>query len=153
MAVIWARFILGLTILGSVSAQARLGDQLSASALNQQKSNSLAHVRAASSGSNVTIVPHIESTYTLNEYLDQNGFVFAVTWRGFVKPDLSDTLGSYYAGYQKIDDLRERAFSRAPVKTETSDIVVLSEGHPRDWQGHAYVVSRVPSDFNLGSLK
>ena len=91
--------------------------------------------------------------YTLKEYVDQQGFVFAVTWRGMLKPELSEVFGSYFSDFAAINDNLPRAYARAPVQVQTKDIISISEGHPRDWRGRAYVLSRVPSGFNLEDLQ
>jgi hypothetical protein len=90
---------------------------------------------------------------TIREYVDNNGLVFAVSWRGIRRPDLSVLLGPYFPEYQNIDARRGRMITREPVSIQTSKIVVRKGGHMRNIKGLAIISDQLPSGVSEEDLK
>jgi hypothetical protein len=91
---------------------------------------------------------------TVKEYVAADGLVFAVTWRGMSRPDLSVLLGSYFTEYQDAasEQIEGRAV-RGPLAVQSSSVVVHHHGHMRDIQGEAYIPDRVPAGVRVEDLK
>lgn len=90
---------------------------------------------------------------TIREYVDSNGTVFAVSWQGIKRPDLSVLLGSFYEEYNNIDARRARMVTRQPVSIQTSKIAVRKGGHMRNITGVAVISDQLPSGVTMEDLK
>lgn len=90
---------------------------------------------------------------TVSEYVDDNGVVFALTWRGLSFPDLSQLLGSYYGNYQQEKARVGRAHGVRVENIETAQLVVRRSGHMRDLHGQAYDARLFPQGFQVGDLQ
>lgn len=90
---------------------------------------------------------------TIREYVDNNGNVFAVSWQGIKRPDLSVLLGSFYEEYNNIDSRRARMITRQPVSIQTSRIMVRKGGHMRNITGIAVISDQIPSGVKVEELK
>ncbi len=90
----------------------------------------------------------------IKEYLNADGLVFAITWKGHVHPDLSTLLGTYYSDCQKEAKRRRHARrGQGPENIQTSRIRMHRSGHMRSIVGRAICPSLVPKNFDLGSLR
>jgi hypothetical protein len=89
----------------------------------------------------------------LREYVTPEGVVFAVTWRGFGNPDLSQLLGSYYSDYRAAKSHKKRSKGRQFEKVETPQLIVRRAGHMRDLHGQAYDVRLFPKGFTAEDLQ
>ena len=94
----------------------------------------------------------LPSGTVLREYVSPDGKVFAVTWKGAVPPDLTQTLGVYYAQFKAAATATPRA-SHHNVQVRQDDLVVITGGHMRAWTGKAYAQSLLPPNFSLDDIK
>lgn len=87
------------------------------------------------------------------EFADANGQVFAVSWRSPTMPDLSALLGAHRASLDKAQR-PQPGMGRAPrqINARDGDCVLVSTGRLRAYQGHAYLASQLPADFDLKDL-
>ncbi len=92
------------------------------------------------------------STTVVKEYTNANGVVFAVSWRGPKRPDLSVLFGSYYAEYETADAQIKKGPGRQSVIVKTSKMVVSRGGHMRDIHGKAFIPELVPSGVRVEDL-
>jgi len=87
----------------------------------------------------------------VREYVSAEGKVFAVTWSGMSRPDLQQTLGTYFEQY--------RAAAAAPhaghhhLTIHQPDFVLSSSGHMRAWRGKAYVPALLPPNFSVDDIR
>lgn len=142
----------------SFSAFATLGQP--ASSINQDKESTHAtelkqvNVAASITSSN-TAIP---TNYTVQqltepagqivyEYINTNGIVFAVSWSGAIKPDLSTLLGQYFSELSQTKSL-----SHTVHQVSTSNVVISSTGRMRAFKGFAYVPSLTPLGFTFPNL-
>jgi hypothetical protein len=106
--------------------------------------------------------PAADQKYRIQEY-EQNGnavkefatpagVVFAVSWRGILKPDLIALFGSYYAEYKSALDDVPKQYGIKSISMKTSKIVIRRGGRMRDQRGFAYVPSLVPEGVNVEAL-
>lgn len=88
---------------------------------------------------------------TLREYRALDGIVFAVTWNGPSKPDLSQVLGAYFPGY--LEAAKANGSGHNHLAATRADLVVLSSGHMRAFSGRAYLASAVPAGVSLDEIR
>jgi Protein of unknown function (DUF2844) len=88
----------------------------------------------------------------VHEYSTRQGQVFAVTWQGPFKPDLRQLLGGYFAAFQSATS-QPRAGSHRAFALSRPDLVVVSTGHMRAFQGFAYIPALVPGGVSVQQLQ
>ena len=94
----------------------------------------------------------LPSGTVVHEFISAGGKVFAVSWRGVAIPDLSQTLGTYFAEYKAAATATPHA-SHHNLTVQQPDLVVRTGGHMRNWYGQAYVLSLLPPNFSLDEIK
>ena len=94
----------------------------------------------------------LPSGTVVNEYVSAEGKVFAVTWKGASVPDLSQTLGLYFEEYKAAASSTPHA-GHHHLTVQQPDLVVVTGGHMRAWNGKAYVPSLLPPNFSLDDIK
>jgi hypothetical protein len=94
----------------------------------------------------------LPSGTVVHEFVSSEGKVLAVSWKGMAVPDLSQTLGTYFAEYKAAATATPHA-SHHNLTVQQSDLVVRTGGHMRNWYGQAYVVSLLPPNFSLDDIK
>lgn len=131
--------------LFSLSAFATLGQP--ASTVTQDKQAVHATVmKQANVSTNGYTIQQLSNNANQNvyEYINPQGIVFAVSWSGPVKPDLSTLLGSYF------DQMAQaKSQSRTHKEIATSDVVISSSGRMRSFKGYAYVPGLTPAGFSF----
>ncbi|MGF6768991.1 hypothetical protein P3T18_001461 [Paraburkholderia sp. GAS199] len=88
---------------------------------------------------------------TVHEYVLRNNVVFAVTWQGPVRPDMSVLLGSYLPNFVSAGQARARG--TGPMVEHTGEFHVESAGHPGHFFGKAYVPRLVPVNVHIDELQ
>lgn len=78
----------------------------------------------------------------IREYVNPQGKVFGVSWKGPVMPDLSQLLGSSFAEFK--NSVHSKAGRRRIAAVHNGDLVVESSGHVRAFYGRAYLNSMLP---------
>jgi hypothetical protein len=86
------------------------------------------------------------SIWTLQEYVDSQGKVFAVSWRGRGVPDLETLLGRYFPEYQSglAERRKNPSLRRAPIQLKTDHLVIETGGKHRDLWGRIYLPAFIP---------
>lgn len=88
----------------------------------------------------------------LRAYVDGNGRVFGLAWRGAGAPDLAQLLGTRFAAYrQALARLSPRR--RGPVAVEVDGLVVQLSGHARDLRGRAWLADAVPARLTAAVIQ
>lgn len=135
----------------SSSAWAALGDREAVINSDVAKLKSASHSTEKKA---LYTVHEIETPIAkIREFVDKNGLVFAVSWRGIRRPDLSVLLGSYFEEYNNIDARRPRMTTRQPVNIQTSKIMVKKGGHMRDIKGIAVINDQLPAGVTVEELQ
>ena len=90
----------------------------------------------------------------VREFTNANGTVFAVTWSGPGKPDLSTLLGRYFSTFQanSVATARQMHSLRHPPMIAQSDLQIQVGGHMGWFHGVAFVPSLAPAGFSVGDL-
>jgi hypothetical protein len=90
----------------------------------------------------------------VHEFTNADGKVFAVTWSGPGKPDLSTLLGPYFSTFQanSIATARQMHALRRPPQVAQRDLQIQAGGHMGWFHGVAFVPSLAPAGFSVDDL-
>jgi Protein of unknown function (DUF2844). len=113
----------------------------SAVSLNASEAAALYTMRASSGADGVTI----------HEYVLPSNVVFAVTWQGPVRPDMSALLGSYFPNFTNA--AAQRARGAGPMIEHNGDFHIESAGRAGRFFGKAYLPRLVPANVRVEQLQ
>ncbi|SIT46526.1 conserved exported hypothetical protein [Paraburkholderia ribeironis] len=88
---------------------------------------------------------------TIREYVLPSNVVFAVTWQGPVRPDMSALLGSYFPNFADPGNGRTRGIG--PMVQHNGDFHIESAGHAGYFFGKAYLPRVVPTHVRMEDLQ
>jgi hypothetical protein len=88
---------------------------------------------------------------TIREYILPTNVVFAVTWQGPVRPDMSALLGSYFANFVSAGEAG--ALGTGPLIEHNSAVHIESAGRAGNVFGKAYVPRLVPTGVRVEDLQ
>jgi hypothetical protein len=90
----------------------------------------------------------------IREYANADGKIFAVSWRGLKRPDLSLLLGSYYKEFSQAEKkaLKQRK-TRSSQSLESPRLIARKSGHMRDLRGMVYLKELWPAGLNEEDLQ
>jgi len=150
------RFIAGymviVMILASIqSAQAFLGGNADSTSRDKQSFKAVRRATTALNGYTVEEVVY-EAT-SVREFVSPAGIVFAIAWNGYVHPELTQLLGSYWDEYSTAQQKGLRKPGSRRLKLATDNIVVEKWGHMRNLHGRAYVPALVPEGLSTDEIK
>lgn len=157
---IWSVFASVVLLAGSPTAQAALGEagwslETDRQALKGGPVRSLA--RPPGSASSFTIQEIPSDSATIREYLNSDGIVFGVAWKGRAHPGLSALLGGYYDDF-KSQNRSHRRRGRNRVRgnrkvVRGSRVVVERFGRMRALGGRAYVPALLPRGMKPNEIR
>jgi len=142
--------------LCGAQAQAGLGKPLSAA---QQDGKPVGQVQrfiakagtdAGSAAAVTTQTVQTAQGVLVTEYANAAGTVFAITWKGPLKPDLQQLLGRYFAPYLQAAKVQPQQLNHSVV--DSGDVVVHVVGRMRSFFGVAWVPALVPAGFDPARL-
>jgi hypothetical protein len=147
------RVILTLSLLlFSVFAQATLGEKVQS--VETVRKNVRGVLRAPVVASAFTVHEITTSTLSLKEYAGPDGTIFAVTWQGFMHPDLTSLLGAYFSDFSDAHLRQTRTPGRKPSSNvQGSRVIVEKSGHMRAVQGKAYVPQLFPEGVSVDEIQ
>jgi hypothetical protein len=134
-----------ILLLGTTPAWAALGGSAATVATDRQQLRGELRSVAAE-GFSVQEISAADGS-VVREYVSPSGRVFAVSWRGPVRPDLALVLGDYFREFQQAS--RSRLHRRGPLVVRTDRLVVEMGGHMRAFHGRAYVPDLLPVTLSL----
>ena len=88
---------------------------------------------------------------TIHEYVLPSNVVFAVTWQGPVRPDMSALLGSYFPNFTNAAAQRTRG--AGPMIEHNGDFHIESAGRAGRFFGKAYLPRLVPINVRVEQLQ
>jgi Protein of unknown function (DUF2844) len=87
----------------------------------------------------------------VREFVSPGGQVFAVAWRGPVRPDLRQLLGEHFAAFERA--AAAPGHGRRALAVRTDALVVESGGHVRDFRGRAYLPALMPEGVSPTAVR
>jgi len=139
------RIVLVLMI-GSVPAWATLGQYEASVSVDRQQMRSQERVEALKA-----YTVHELATSNggiVREFVSPRGLVFGVSWHGPFMPNLQQLLGSYVNTLHTATPAQKQVRHMRGMIVKTVDFVFVSGGRMRDWRGHAYVPSLLPTNLS-----
>ncbi len=143
--------LLSLVCVQALPAYATLGEQATLPADDGKRmlKSETATSKSETPASYTVRETRTEYGLVVREFMDADGVVFAVAWRGPVRPDMRELLGRYFA-----------RFADAPLNSPTGplvirddDLMLQSAGHMGDFFGRAWLPSLLPEDVDVGELQ
>jgi hypothetical protein len=144
--------VLATVVAGSVTLPAVAGLGGDAASVDADVAKMKGQARATPIAGYTMSEITLPSGTVVHEFISSEGKVFAVSWRGMAVPDLSQTLGTYFAEYKAAATATPHA-SHHNLTVQQPDLVVRTGGHMRNWYGQAYVLSLLPPNFSLDEIK
>jgi hypothetical protein len=138
-------------LLSGQSADAFLGGRADSAGKDHQAFKTLRRSTAPVNG--YTVEEVVYETTSVREFLSSDGIVFAVAWNGYVHPELTQLLGSYWGEYSTAQQKALHKSGTRRQKLTTDNIVVEKWGHMRNLHGRAYVPALVPEGINIDEVK
>jgi Protein of unknown function (DUF2844) len=131
-------------------AYAALGEQAETITADRQALQAV-H-RATTSHKGYTVEEIVADATTVREYVSPSGVVFGIAWNGYVHPDLTQLLGTYWGEYSAARQKAVRKFGIKRLRLATDTIVVEKWGHMRNLQGRAYLPGLVPAGVSVDEI-
>jgi hypothetical protein len=94
---------------------------------------------------------HDADGVTVREYVLPDNVVFAVTWQGPVRPDMSVLLGSYFEGF--TNPTTSRPHGSSALIESNGDFRIESFGRPGRFFGKAWLPRLLPANVNVDDLQ
>jgi hypothetical protein len=138
-------------LAGSVSLPAFAGLGGDATTVDTDVAKMKGQARTTSSGGYAVQEITLPSGTVVREYISPEGKVFAVTWKGMSKPDLQQTLGTYFERYKAAAAAPHAGHNHLTI--HQPELVLNSGGHMRAWTGKAYVPALLPPNFSVDDIK
>ena len=102
----------------------------------------------AAGGAYTHVQRQLDSGTVVHEFAGADGKVFAVSWNGPFLPDLRELLGPSFAALQ---DSAARGRTSA-LSISRPDLVLVSAGHMRGFEGRAWLPPKLPAGFDPRQL-
>jgi hypothetical protein len=144
-------FMLLLSLLLGANAFAALGEQATTIVADSGKLS--AKQKNADVFSKYSVQELTSDANTIKEFVDNNGVIFAIAWRGIDNPDLSVILGSYYAAYKLDEAAKPKVHGRHEFQIKRENLVVQKWGNMRSLRGRAYDPSLIPAGVSINEIK
>jgi hypothetical protein len=107
---------------------------------------------SASASASYSVREAIDSDgVTIREYVSRDNVVFAVSWQGPVRPDMSALLGSYFPDFANANQGRLRG--TGALVQHDGDFHIESAGHAGNFFGKAYLPRLVPAHVQINELQ
>jgi hypothetical protein len=148
------KIALALGALAPLAAYAALGAEPAARTRAVAASRSLLQSPAASgaSAASYTVREAKDADgVTIREYVLPTNVVFAVTWQGPVRPDMSELLGSYFPNFANPGEGHTQGIG--PMVQHNSAFHIESAGHTGYFFGKAYLPRFVPANLRMETLQ
>ncbi|UYL08407.1 DUF2844 domain-containing protein [Bdellovibrio sp. SKB1291214] len=149
---IWGPFLAACSTLFVISTHAALGDQLVTSSSANSTSNSRQATSVTASGSTYSVSESTIDGVAIRQFVNSQGRVFGISWKGVDLPPLDTLLGIYLPEYKSAVKARGRQFGRRTLKISTDNIVVEGSSRQTDQRGRAYIPASLPLGFDLKEI-
>lgn len=90
----------------------------------------------------------------VREYADNNGTIFAITWKGLNHLDLNSFMGNYFSDFKQASEQAPKLQGRLPYRMlRGSQVVVQQFGHMGAVRGKAWVLDLLPQGVTTDEIK
>ena len=134
----------------AVPARATLGEEFLPQSAKQAKPAGA--MRVITHGKYTVNEYTLASGTVVREFMAPNHKVFAVAWKGPLKPDLRQLLGTYFERYIAAAANKPRP-GRRPVLLRDPDSVIRATGHMHAFSGVAYLPGEMPAGVTEDELQ
>jgi hypothetical protein len=142
-------FVLLFMLLLTSNAPASLGASV---ICDRSKQRVCPNTRETKSHSCYTIVQTYRKDDTfVNEYVNDAGLVFGVTWQAERVPNMKTLLGRYFPEFQIA--IQTRGHHPGPLNLKTKNLIIESAGHMRAFHGRAYLPDLLPKYVTSADLQ
>jgi hypothetical protein len=138
-----------ICLIGTGPAHAALGGAYAT--VETDRVHMAAQLRSTANGTYTVHAMTMANGEVVNEFTNGDGTVFAVSWHGAGRPDLSQLLGDRFATLQS-DNATQGRRRRTPLTVDRTDFVVRSGGHSGAFWGLAYLPRLAPAGFSTSPL-
>ncbi|WP_413578384.1 DUF2844 domain-containing protein [Bdellovibrio sp. HCB290] len=135
----------------SLPASAALGDQLVTTS-SSSGGRSAQTKTTTSVDATYTVTESETAGIKIRQFVNSQGRVFAITWKGTDLPPLEELLGTHLPEYRDKIAARGRIFGRKTLKIKTENIVVEGSSRQTDQRGRAYIPAILPEGFDLKDI-
>ncbi|MEZ0602609.1 DUF2844 domain-containing protein [Paraburkholderia sp. IW21] len=144
------------TMLSPLASYATLGGAPSAGTptqtmLRAAPQSAAGVVTASAAAPYITRETRDSNGVTIREYVLSSNIVFAVTWEGPIRPDMTALLGSYFPNFVAAGESRARG--TGPLIESNGDFRIESAGRLGHFFGMAYLPRLMPANVRPGDLK
>jgi hypothetical protein len=156
--------LLGSGVIAAAPANAELGG--SARTLEVDRAHLAASMQSRSAATHNLHTLTTSNGSVVREYMNTDGMIFAVAWRGPGRPDLRQLLGPAFDTFQTSVTAADFSATlsstgtvvrhgrlRRPLIVEQRDLVVHSAGHPGAFFGYAYLPQKIPAGFTPDAFR
>jgi hypothetical protein len=138
-------------LLSAPAGHAALGGSMSS--VEQDRAHFSAQMLSVTHATHAVHSMTLANGDTVREFMNPDGAVFAIAWRGPARPDLRQLLGARFDTLQSDNAAAKVKGLRRPLTVERSDFVVQSGGHPGAFWGLAYLPQAIPAGFSPDDLQ
>ncbi len=96
----------------------------------------------------------------INEYVSQDGRVFAVSWHGQFPAQMQQILGTYFEQYvaalktqAQLNQAQPRVYGHRPLNLQLLGLVVQTSGQMGAYSGRAYIPEMLPQGTMAGQIQ
>ncbi|MQQ99537.1 DUF2844 domain-containing protein [Glaciimonas soli] len=115
--------------------------------------NSTTNAATTAAPANYTVLNSTQNGTQVHQYVNQSGIVFAVSWKGPFLPDLKQLLGEQYFATLTTESLKTPKAGHPQTSVNHPDVVIFSGGHPRAFEGRAWIPSALPAGFDPAGIQ
>jgi hypothetical protein len=136
-----------LSLAASASCYAQLGSTFSAArspdAVVHRAQGGLLNYRETTDANGIVV----------HQYVDSNGTVFAVTWRGPAMPDVQSLLGTYFQRFASGASASAGEAGLHAARVADGDLIVENQVRLREFSGRAWLVSALPAGVSTADIQ
>ncbi|MDR5833640.1 DUF2844 domain-containing protein [Caballeronia sp. LZ034LL] len=89
----------------------------------------------------------------IREYVDGNGAVYAVSWRGPAMPDIQALLGAHFETFRDGALASMGTLGLHTAQVATGDLVVENHMRLREFSGRAWLANALPPGMNASDIQ
>jgi hypothetical protein len=89
----------------------------------------------------------------VRQYVDSNGDIYAVSWRGPAMPDIQSLLGTHFAAFRQGASASAGDAGLHTARVAQGDLVVENRVRLREFSGRAWLASELPPGVSTTDIE